>query len=61
MTQNFNRTSSASIEHNRLTQLDRLYLNNQMLMDQLCDRVYERLDKNLKIKKERIGNSCRGR
>ena len=36
-------------------------INDSVLMQQLCDRVYERLYKNLKIQKERIGNSRRGR
>ena len=37
------------------------YLNDSVLMHQLSDRVYERLYKNLKIQKERIGNSSTGR
>lgn len=70
MTQNNHTRSDSTVGHNSLTQLDRLYLNNPMLMHQLCglskaealrDRIYKRLDKNLKIKKERIGNSFTGR
>ena len=48
-------------EHNRLAQLAQQYLNNPMLMHQLCDRVYERLNANIKIQRERIGNSSTGR
>jgi hypothetical protein len=48
-------------EHNRLTQSAQQYLNNPVLMHQLCDRVYERLHANLKIQQERIGNSSTGR
>ena len=33
------------------------YLNDSVLMHQLCDRVYQRVYKNLKIQKERIGKS----
>ena len=58
--QNSGQTGS-TVEHNRLTQLNQLYLNNPMLMHQLCDLVYERLYKNLKIQQERIGNSYTGR
>lgn len=48
-------------EHNRLAHLARLYINNPVLMHQLCDRVYERLHADLKIHAERIGNSSIGR
>ena len=64
MSQNFSHTilANADFEHNRLTQLaQQYYLNNPVLMHQLCDRVYERLYKNLKIQKERIGKSSTGR
>ena len=37
------------------------YINDSVLRHKLCDRVYERLYKNIKIQKERIGNSRTGR
>ncbi len=62
MSQNSSHTSLAyTVEHNRLTQLAQQYLNNLVLIHQLCDRVHERLYRNLKIQKERIGNSCIGK
>lgn len=50
-----------AFEHNRLAQLAQGYLNNPVLMHQLCDRVYERLNADIKIQRERIGNSSTGR
>lgn len=57
------RTNSTytDFEHNRLAQTAQRYLDNPMLMHQLCDRVYERLYADLKIQRERIGNSSTGR
>lgn len=49
------------LEDSRLAQLAQQYLNNPVLMHQLCDRVYERLYADIKIQKERIGNSSTGR
>lgn len=57
----YTNSTDKDIEHNRLAQLAQTYLNNPMLMHQLCDSVYERLYTNLKIQKERIGNSNTGR
>ncbi|WP_375509713.1 hypothetical protein [uncultured Nostoc sp.] len=48
-------------EYNRLAQSAQQYLNNPVLMHQLCDRVYERLYADIKIQIERIGNSSTGR
>ncbi|MCL6750125.1 hypothetical protein KBT16_03685 [Nostoc sp. CCCryo 231-06] len=48
-------------EHDRLAQSAQRYLDNPVLMNQLCDRVYERLHAELKLQKERIGNSNSGR
>ncbi len=53
--------SDTDFEHNRLAQSAQQYLNNPMLMHQLCDRVYEKLHADIKIQKERIGNSSTGR
>jgi hypothetical protein len=50
-----------AFESNRLAQLAQGYLNNPVLMDQLCDRVYEQLNADIKIQRERIGNSSTGR
>ncbi|MEH2438449.1 MAG: hypothetical protein V7K25_30355 [Nostoc sp.] len=50
-----------AFEDNRLAQLAQKYLNNPLLMHQLCDRVYERLNADIKIQRERIGNSSTGR
>lgn len=63
MSENYSRTNSTYInaETNRLTQLAQSYLDNPILMHQLCDRVYERVYTDLKIQRERIGNSSRGR
>jgi hypothetical protein len=63
MSQNSSHTNLVytDFEYNRLTQLAQRYLNNPVLMHQLCDRVYERLHADLKIQKERIGNSSTGR
>jgi hypothetical protein len=57
----YTNSTDKDIEHNRLAQLAQQYLNNPMLMYQLCDRVYERLHADIKIQKERIGNSNTGR
>ncbi|RUT01471.1 hypothetical protein DSM106972_065680 [Dulcicalothrix desertica PCC 7102] len=57
----YTNSTDKDIEHNRLVQLAQKYLNNPMLMHQLCDSVYKRLHANLKIQKERIGNSNTGR
>jgi hypothetical protein len=63
MSENYNRTNSTytDFETNRLTQLAQSYLNNPMLMHQLCDRVYKRFYTDLTIQRERIGNSSTGR
>ncbi len=63
MDQNTGNTNSTSIdfEQNRLAQSAQRYLNNPALMRQLCDRVCERLYADLKIQRERIGNSSIGR
>jgi hypothetical protein len=63
MPQNSSRTNSTytDFETNRLAQLAQSYLDNPMLMHQLCDRIYERLYADLKIQRERIGNSSIGR
>jgi hypothetical protein len=63
MPQNSSRTNSTytDSEANRLAQLAQSYLDNPMLMHQLCDRIYERLYTDLKIQRERIGNSSIGR
>jgi hypothetical protein len=63
MSEHFSRTNSTDtdFENNRLAQLAQSYLDNPMLMHQLCDRVYERLYTDLKIQRERIGNSSTGR
>ncbi|MBW4457589.1 MAG: hypothetical protein KME55_35840 [Nostoc indistinguendum CM1-VF10] len=53
--------TDTDFEHNRLAQSAQQYLNNPMLMHQLCDRVYEKLHTDIKIQKERIGNSSTGR
>jgi hypothetical protein len=63
MSENCSCTNSTctNTETNRLAQLAQSYLDNPMLMHQLCDRVYERLYTDLKIQRERIGNSSIGR
>jgi hypothetical protein len=63
MSQNFSQTNLSHIdfEYNRLAQSAQQYLNNPVLMHQLCDRVYERLHADLKIQRERIGNFSTGR
>ncbi|MEH2361536.1 MAG: hypothetical protein V7K58_17845 [Nostoc sp.] len=63
MAHNSNHTNltDTDFEHNRLAQSAQQYLNNPMLMHQLCDRVYEQLNADIKIQKERIGNSSTGR
>ena len=63
MSQNSGHTNLTHIdfEQNRLAQSAQRYLNNPLLMHQLCDRVYERLHADLKIQRERIGNSSIGR
>lgn len=53
--------TDTDFEYNRLAQSAQQYLNNPMLMHQLCDRVYEQLNADIKIQKERIGNSSTGR
>lgn len=63
MPQNSSHTNltDTDFEYNRLAQSAQQYLNNPMLMHQLCDRVYEKLNADIKIQKERIGNSSTGR
>ncbi|MBH8576655.1 hypothetical protein I8752_27435 [Nostocaceae cyanobacterium CENA369] len=63
MPQNSSQTNltDTDFEYNRLAQSAQLYLNNPVLMHQLCDRVYERLYADIKIQRERIGNSSTGR
>lgn len=63
MSQNSNDTNLAytDFEYNRLAQSAQQYLNNPVLIHQLCDRVYERLYTDIKIQRERIGNSSTGR
>ncbi len=63
MSQNFSHTNLTytDFEYNRLAQLAQGYLNNPVLMHQLCDRVYEGLHADIKIQRERIGNSSIGR
>ncbi len=53
--------TDTDFEYNRLAKSAQQYLNNPMLMHQLCDRVYEQLNADIKIQKERIGNSSTGR
>ena len=53
--------SNTDFEYNRLAQSAQQYFNNSMLMHQLCNRVYEQLNADIKIQKERIGNSSTGR
>ncbi len=48
-------------EDKRLAKLAQRYLDNPMLLHQLSDRVYELLYADIKIQKERIGNSSIGR
>ena len=61
MFQNSHTKTYTDCQDNRLTQSAQQYLDNPMLMHQLCDRVYERLHADLKIQRERIGNYSRGR
>lgn len=63
MSQNSSHTNLTytDFEHDRLAQSAQQYLNNPVLMHQLCDRVYERLHADIKIQRERIGNSSTGR
>ncbi|RCJ42046.1 hypothetical protein A6770_35320 [Nostoc minutum NIES-26] len=63
MSQNSSHTNLTytDFEYNRLAKLAQQYLNNPVLMHQLCDRVYERLHADLKIQQQRIGNSNKGR
>ncbi|MEH1959993.1 MAG: hypothetical protein V7L05_08960 [Nostoc sp.] len=53
--------TDTDFEYNCLAQSAQQYLNNPMLMHQLCDRVYDRFYADIKIQKERIGNSSTGR
>ena len=53
--------SHTDFEQNRLAESAQRYLNNPLLMHQLCDRVYDRLHADLKIQRERTGNSSIGR
>ena len=62
MSENSSHTiANTDFERDHLTLLARQYLNDSVLKHQLCDRVYERLYKNLKIQKERTGNYYRER
>ncbi|PZD71852.1 hypothetical protein C1752_04562 [Acaryochloris thomasi RCC1774] len=50
-----------SIKHERLAQLAERCLNEAVLAEQLCDRIYEQLYSDLRIQRERIGNPSTGR
>jgi hypothetical protein len=63
--QNTRRTNpappQATSEQERLTQLAQRYLNDLVLQGKLCDRVYEQFRSDLRIQKERLGDSSTGR
>jgi hypothetical protein len=63
--QNARRTNpappQANSEQERLTQLAQRYLDDPVLQEKLCDRVYEQFRSDLRIQRERLGNSSTGR
>lgn len=44
-----------------IEQIAQQYLDNPALMSTLCDRVYELLTADLRLQRERMGNSSTGR
>jgi hypothetical protein len=65
MFQNTRRTNptppQANPERKRLAQLAQRYLDDPVLQEKLCDRVYELFRSDLRIQRERLGNSSTGR
>jgi hypothetical protein len=63
--QNARRTNpappQAHSEQECLTQLAQRYLDDPVLQKKLCDRVYEQFRSDLRIQRERLGNSSTGR
>ena len=54
-------SSSSNSPQQNIEQIAQQYLGDPALMDALCDRVYELLRADLRLQRERLGNSSTGR